>query len=304
MSNAVWTGLAAALSAAVLGSAWQLLSRHGVTTSLGPIEIALMRYGIPALVLLPVLRRVGLRPAGLPWSRLLALVAGGGLPFGLLVLAGAQLAPAAHIGVFMAGTMPVFTALACLILLRESVQPARWIGFAAIAAGVAWLGLTEPALAGAWRGDLLFLAASVAWAVHTVAFRGSGLTALQGAAVVNAWSLIGLLLVVPIIGAPRLHTAPWQDIAAQALGQGVLAGLFGVLAYMKAVERLGSTRASLSAALVPPLTAIGAAAVLGEALGQAVVGASVAVALGIALASGAWRVRLPRGRHNLPSSRV
>lgn len=282
--------MAAALMAAVLGAAWQLLTRHGVTTSLGPIEIALLRYGIPALVLLPVLLRVGLRPTALSWRAHAMLVAGGGLPFGLLVLAGAQFAPAAHIGVFMAGTMPVFTALACLWLLGEPIARMRWLGFACILAGVAWLALAGTAQApGAWRGDVLFLLAAVAWAGYTLAFRGSGLTPWQAAAVVNMWSLFGLLLILPWTGAARLFTAPWHDLALQAAGQGVLAGLLGIIVYMAAVARLGSSRAALSSALVPPLTALGASMLLGEAVGTATWWAAGLVAAGIGLASGGWR---------------
>lgn len=292
MHNATLIGIAAALAAALLGSAWQLLTRHGVTTSLGPIDIALLRYGIPALVLLPVLRRVGLRPRSVSWPRLAWLVAGGGLPFGLLVFAGAQLAPAAHMGIFMAGTMPVFAALAGLVLLGEQVRSTRWVGFAVIASGVIWLGLSQFSLASpAWRGDLLFVLASLAWAGYTVAFRGSGLSPFEAAAVINAWSLLALLLLLPWSGVPHLMTAPWQDVAMQVLGQGVLAGLLGLPAYMLAVKHLGSTRAALSSALVPPMTALGAGLLLHEPIGATVWGASLLVACGVALASGVspWR---------------
>lgn len=111
MNRNLAIGLLAALAAALIGSGWQIASRHGVTTTLGPLELAVLRYGIPALVLLPLLLRTGLFPQGLPRGRLGLLVLGGGLPFGLLALAGAQWAPAAHMGVFMAGSVPLFTAL-------------------------------------------------------------------------------------------------------------------------------------------------------------------------------------------------
>ena len=278
--------------AALFGAVWQLLTRHGVTTTLGPIEIALLRYGVPALVLAPVCWRVGLRPAGMSWGQLAMLAGGGGLPFGLLVLAGAQLAPAAHIGVFMAGTLPVFTAIACLLVLGEAIQPLRWLGFALILAGVSWLGLTGFALdATSWRGDLLFMLAAMAWAGYTLAFRRSGLTPWQGAAVVNMWSLLALLVMLPWTGAPRLLTAPWQDVLMQALGQGVMAGLLGLVAYMAAVARLGSARAALSSALVPALTALGGNWVLGEPAGPVTWGAAALVAFGIVLASGVLRRR-------------
>lgn len=289
MSNPLVLGTAAAVSAALLGVAWQLLTRHGVTTTLGPVDIAWLRYGIPALVLLPVLRRVGLRPAGLPAWRLALLVGGAGLPFGLLVVGGAQHAPAAHMGVFMAGTVPVFVALACRLLLGEAITPVRWLGLALIASGVAWLGASAfgAASLAAWRGDLLFVVAALAWTAYTVAFRGCGLGAWQAAAVINAWSALGLVALLPFSGESRLLTAPWRDVAVQALGQGVLAGLMGIIAYMAAVSRLGSARAALSSALVPPLTTLGAAWLLGEPAGPAAWAAVLLVACGIALASGA-----------------
>lgn len=288
-------GIAAALLAALLGSAWQLLTRHGVTTSLGPVEIALLRYGTPAVVLVPVLWRIGLRPPSLSWGRLAMLVAGGGLPFGLLVVGGAQFAPAAHIGVFMAGTMPVFTALACRLLLGEPIAPLRCLGFAIILAGVAWLGFSGTAAApGAWRGDLLFLLAAMAWAGYTLAFRGSGLTPWQAAAVINAWSVLGLLLLLPWTGASRLWTAPWGDVALQVAGQGVLAGLLGIIVYMTAVTHLGSSRAALSSALVPPMTALGASVLLAEPVDAGTWWAALAVTVGIVLASGGWSIRLRR----------
>ncbi len=294
MSNPLITGALAAVAAALLGVAWQLLTRHGVTTTLGPLDLAWLRYGIPALVLLPLLRRVGLRPAGMPAWRLAVMVAGGGLPFGLLVLGGAQFAPAAHMGVFMAGTIPVFTAVACLVLLGERVTPVRWLGLALICIGVGWLGASVFSQGlSTWRGDLLFILAALAWTAYTLAFRGCGLSPWQAAAVINGWSCLGLLLLLPLAwahgGTPRLFTAPWQDVAVQALGQGVLAGLMGIIAYMAAVSRLGSARAALSSALVPPFTALGAAWLLGEPAGAQTWVAVAHVAAGIVLASGAVR---------------
>jgi drug/metabolite transporter (DMT)-like permease len=143
----------------------------------------------------------------------------------------------------------------------------------------------------AWRGDILFMAAAMVWAMYTLAFRGSGLTPWQGAAVVNGWSALLLLPVALLWGVPRLASAPWADVAWQALGQGLLAGLLGLVTYMMAVARLGAARGSLSAALVPPITAVGAAWLLAERLTAATVLAAVLVTAGVALAAGLYRKR-------------
>lgn len=280
-------GLLAALAAALIGSGWQIVSRHGVTTSLGPVELAMLRYGVPALVLMPLWCRRGGLPSGVSVGRLALLVLGGGLPFGLVVLAGAQWAPAAHMGIFMAGCMPLFVSVGSRLVCGERLGGVRALGLLLMALGVAALGLSVwRGGLGAWRGDLLFVLAAVLWAAYTLAFRDCGLSAWQGAALVNLGSAVLLLPVLLVWGAPRLLSAPWADVALQALGQGVVAGLLGLVAYTVAIARLGADRAALSAALVPVFTALGAAGLLGEAPEP---GAWVALALvvpGVVLASG------------------
>lgn len=295
MDRKLLAGLIAALAAALIGSAWQLLSRHGVTTTLGPLDIALLRYGIPALLLCPLWlgskgllsRRAAQRA---PRMALVLLVVGGGLPFGLLVLAGAQWAPASHMGIFMAGSLPLFTAIGTRIHKGEKVQGLRLVGLACIAIGMALFaaGSFSPGSLN-WRGDLLFLAAAVLWTVYSLAFGHCGLTPWQAAAFVNGWSTLLLLPLVWIVGAPRLLAAPWPDVALQAMGQGVVAGVLGLVAYTAAIARLGAARASLSAALVPVLTTLGAAYWMGEAITGPVLVALALIVPGIVLASGAVR---------------
>jgi len=290
----LWVGALAALAAALIGSGWQIASRHGVTTTLGPVELAVLRYAVPALVLTPLWLRRSAWPVGLSRLRCALLVLCGGLPFGLVVLAGAQWAPAAHMGIFVAGSLPVFTALGGWLVSRERPAPSRLLGLALIVAGMVVFGAAGwRAVEGAWRGDLLFLLAALLWSAYTLAFRGSGLTPWQGAAVVNLGSALLLLPVLLVAGAPRLLSAPWADVAWQALGQGVAAGLLGLVVYSVAIARLGAARAALSAALVPLLTAAGGAWLLGEPVSGALVVAVLLVVPGLALGSGAL-AQLPR----------
>jgi drug/metabolite transporter (DMT)-like permease len=227
------------------------------------------------------------------------LVIGGGLPFGLLVLAGAQWAPASHMGIFMAGSLPLFTAIGARLQggqeghMGHKIGGMRLLGLGCIALGMA-LFAAGSFRSGSldWRGDLLFLAAAMLWAAHSLAFARCGLTPWQGAAFVNGWSALLLLPLVAIAGAPRLLSAPWADIALQAAGQGVGAGLLGLVVYMVAVARLGAARASLSAALVPVLTTLGAAWWMNEPVTGAVLLALALVVPGVVLASGAVRARV------------
>lgn len=287
MAPSIALGAAAALAASLMGAGWQLVSRHGVTTTLGPLDMAVLRYGVPALVLLPLWWRAlpAVRQAGLPLVALTVLT--GGLPFGLLVLAGAQWAPAAHIAVFVSGTIPVLAALLAWAGWRERIDAWRAGGFVLVLAGAALLALRgQSAGEGSWRGDLLFLVAALCWAVHTHAYRRTGLTPWQGAAVINGGSALLLALVLSFSGPLKLWTAPWQDVALQAAWQAVIAGLLGIVTYMAAVRHLGAARAALSAALVPPMTAVGEVMFLGAPVQPVVMLSAGLVALGVLLAGG------------------
>lgn len=292
MDRSLLAGLCAALAAALMGSAWQLLSRHGVTTTLGPLDIALLRYAVPALVLCPLWLGEGRKiPRETSRFALGLLVLGGGLPFGLLVLAGAQWAPASHMGIFLAGSLPLFTAIGARIHKGERLTRVRLAGLVCIAAGMALFGAGSFSPGSMeWRGDLLFLAAAMLWTLYSLAFGHCGLTAWQGAAFVNGWSALLLLPMLWIAGIPRLIAAPWTDVALQAAGQGIVAGVLGLVAYTAAISRLGAARAALSAALVPVLTTLGAAWWMNEPITPFVLAALALVVPGIALASGAMRV--------------
>ena len=287
MNVSLAIGVAAAIGAALVGSVWQVATRFGVTTTLAPLDLAVLRYGVPALLLLPLLLRHGLWPASGPAWLFVPMLLGAGLPFGLLAMGGAAFAPVAHMGVLMAGTIPVFAGLLAAAVLGTRLTPARFVGFGVIAAGVALV--AGKALLQrhdqAWIGDLLFLAAAFAWAVYTVAFQKSGLSPWHATALLAFASALGA---VPLWawsgGWDRMAAAPWRDLAAQTLAQGILAGVAGQWTFALAIRHLGPTRAALSGALVPALSALGGLAILGEWPGPAALGGAAAIALGIVVA--------------------
>lgn len=291
--NLVLGGLAA-LGATLIASGWQLASRHGVTTTLGPLDLALMRYGIPALLLCPLVLKKGFIPRTASRAALVLMVVGGGLPFGLLVLAGAQWAPASHIGVFMAGSIPIFTALGGRVFKGHTITRERVLGLGAIACGMLVFAIGNFGdAATTWPGDVMFLSAGVLWSAYSLSLRLSELTPWEAAAFVNGCSSILLVPLLLVVGVPRLLTAPWDDVAFQVLGQGVVAGVLGLVAYTVAISRLGRARASLSTALVPLMTALGGTWLLDERLSAPTLWALFLVVPGIAVAGGALQ-RAPK----------
>ncbi|MEM8812872.1 MAG: DMT family transporter, partial [Pseudomonadota bacterium] len=238
-------GILAWLAAAGVGVTWQLATRFGVTTTLTPIDLALLRYVIPAVVLLPLLVRNGFWPtAGSP-VLLPLIIVGAGLPFGLLGMAGAQFAPASHMGALLPGSMPVFVAVLSAIFLGECFTKIRLIGLGAVVSGVACVvGGTVSGSAGSpdvLVGDLLFLLAGVFWAVYTIAYRKSGLDPWHGAALICFWSALLVMPLWALSAEAKLAEALLPDIVMQMAAQGVLAGLMGLAAYAAAIRHLGAS---------------------------------------------------------------
>jgi len=217
-------GLLAWTVTVLIGASWQLATRFGVTTTLTPIDLALLRYVIPAVALLPILFRRGFLPTSVPpWIHVL-IVGGGGLPFGLLGMAGAQFAPASHMGALLPGSMPIFVALLSVLILGERFGKGRIIGLGVIVIGVVCV--VAAALSGpaggpsVLFGDTLFIVAGVFWAVYTVAYRKSGLDPWHGAALICFWSAVLIVPIWVIMPNTALLSAPLADIALQVVAQG------------------------------------------------------------------------------------
>ena len=289
-------GLLAWLITVTVGAGWQLATRFGVTTTLTPIDLALLRYVIPAIALFPILVRHGFWVKDRPLWILALIVIGGGLPFGLLGMAGAQFASASHMGALLPGSMPIFVALLSVVFLGERFGRGRILGLGIIILGVACVvGATLFGTTGGSNvllGDALFISAGVFWAIYTVAYRKSGLDPWRGAALICFWSSILVLPIWIMSPSAALLDAPLPDIALQVAAQGILAGLIGLAAYGAAIRHLGASVAAVSGAVVPALTAIGGYLLLGEALSWLTAIGVASVAVGIWVYAGSPGVSL------------
>jgi drug/metabolite transporter (DMT)-like permease len=287
MSPSVLAGALAGCGSALIGGGWQVMTRDATTRAgLAPGDLALLRYCIPALILLPVLLGLLPRLRRMRWQPLVLMLAGGGLPFGLLAIAGTRYSPAAHMGVLVAGASPLMAAALASALWQERIATWRLAGLALVAAGVFTLGARVLlASQGSLLGTAMFLAAALLWAGFTLSFRRSGLTPWEATAFVNGGSALLLLPWLAWHGS-GLDAVPWPQLATAALWQGLLAGVGGLALFSMAIARLGAAPAAAFGALAPVVSAIAGWAWLGERL-SAVEWLAVACATaGVALASG------------------
>ncbi|MBA4098940.1 MAG: EamA/RhaT family transporter [Rhodospirillum sp.] len=281
-------GSLAALASVLVWSGWIVFTRHGVTTDVPAVTLGLLRYAIPTLVMLPILLRSGAAYRRAGWLKCAIMVFGSGAPFFLICSLGMTFAPAAHVGVMLPGVLPMFVALFAFLLFGERFGGARLCGYGMVLAGV--LALCGASLleagAGDWRGHVLLLVSAASWACFTLAFKRSGLTAWQAAALINAVSVVIMVAIDLTQGGPNLWDLPWQTLATQGFAQGILSGLLALAAYSYAVTVLGASKASAFVSLTPALTAMVAALSLGEWPDGMAVAAILVVGAGVALASG------------------
>ncbi|MGE0746854.1 MAG: DMT family transporter [Rhodospirillales bacterium] len=283
-----WVGRAAGFAAVLVWSAWLVSTRYGVSTTLGPADVAFVRYVVPALILFPVLLRHGLGLRRGERGTTLIMVAGAGIPFYLVAASGMQFAPMSHISALLPGTVALWTALIAAAALGERPDRGRLAGLALILAGVAAIGGLSlvAGVAGQWQGHLLLLLGAMMWSCYTVAMRRKATGAWRAAAIVNVYSALVFAPVYVTAFEPRLFDAPWRDVAIQVVAQGILSGVVAMILYGIAVRRLGAGRAAAFNALLPALATLLAVPALGELPDLPAVAGIVAVSLGVALATG------------------
>lgn len=290
-SNPLAAGYAGAAVTVLIWATWVVATRHTAATPLGTIDIGLIRYGVPAILLAPVWLRTGLLPKGVPLRLVVVMVAGAGALFFQITAAALHVTPAAPGGILLGGSMPLATALIGMALFGERPDRMRLAGLAAIVSGVVILLAASLQKSGmTMTGFLLLPLGAVLWAGFTHAFRRSGLSALEGAALVAAWSFLIHLGLAAVFGT-HLAAASLPDLALQVTSQGILSGLVATFAYGTAIRALGGSQAAAFTAITPVLATLGGAVFLGESFGAAEMAAALVVGAGVALSTGIFSPR-------------
>ncbi|RAU22826.1 EamA/RhaT family transporter [Paramagnetospirillum kuznetsovii] len=249
----------------VIWTGFILVTRLGGTGTLTPFDIGAIRFGTAVILVLPLWLRAK-RPSLLT-PKVIALTLTGGLGYTLLTYSAFRLAPAAHGGILLSGFQPFAMPICAWAIMGERPSPLRWAGMAVIALGAATLAYEVfQADQSTLGGDLMFVAASVCWALYTVLARRWRIAPWE--VTVNVAMLAAIVyLPIYLLALPkRILEAGAGEILLQVAYQGVLAAVIQMVIYMRAVELLGTSRMGMLVALVPPLGALAAVPVLGEPL--------------------------------------
>jgi drug/metabolite transporter (DMT)-like permease len=295
--RARWIGGACALAVLAIWTSFILIARSSARHTLTPFDIAFLRFLFSGLVVLPLaLWRGPMLRQGLGGAHALrrgATLAGlAGIVYCAFAYSGFFFAPVAHAAVLLPGSLPLWSTLFALLLLGEKLTRTRLIGLSMIVLGDALVGGNSllQAFDGqrVWKGDLLFLGASMVWALYGVLCRRWRIGAIDATLAI---ALGCLLSYVPLFALAAgsgllpsgLAAAPWREIVFQAVYQGGFAMLIAGLAFTQVVTTFGPIRTTMITALVPSLAALSAVPLLGETLSPAALGGLACVTLGLLL---------------------
>lgn len=294
-SNGRTLGLAYACAVVGLYSGFVLVSRYGLTSSLGLTDLTALRFGIGGLLLAPILLWNGL--GGVKLGQAFVLAALGGFGFALFVYAGLSLAPAAHGSILTHGTLPLSTTLLSWLFFRIAIERRQVLALGAIASGIAFMavdGLQHPANS-LLPGDLCLLAASFCWSGYGLYVRHLRLAASQAAAIVAGVSAIVFLPIYGLLDGPSLLEMPREELLIQGIFQGVLIGALSIFIYTRAVTLLGSAEIAMFTASVPLVTTLGGYLLLDE-------WPSASVLMGLALVTSGLFLGLRHRTHGEPQA--
>ncbi len=293
-------GLVAAAITVVIWTSFIVIARASVKGTLTPFDIGLARIIGASLVLVPLgvwlVRRdrveavqnaapdsslkgvhasslFGLSPLPLRVTAICGVF--GSFAYAALAYSGFTFAPAAHASVLMPGSLPLWTSLLAVPLLGLRITAVRALGLALIVAGDLLVGGASllHAFDGGqvWKGDVLFMTASLCWAIYSVLTRRYALEPVRATVAITVFAfmtyvpLYGLLLLTHVLHS-QLLSAPVGEVLFQMGFQGLGSVVISGITFNLMVQHYGPVRSTMITALVPGLSALAAVFFLGEPL--------------------------------------
>ncbi|KIN61017.1 Integral membrane protein [Sulfitobacter noctilucae] len=281
-----WTGYGAAWIIVFVWSFWLIVSRIAEDSGLTIYDLAALRYGLACVVALPLcIYYRAWEGMSLYQIAVLSFILG---PIYILsVFSGFLFAPAAHGGIFMNGILPLVGIVIGFLLYRAVPGRRQLVGGVLIlvsAVVLAWDG-SASLVAGAWKGDLLFVIGAVFFSFYMILserWKPRPMQIIFCGTVVNA----AIYLPVWVLFLPSgMADAPAGPFWLQAIYQGFVPNLIGLLFVAHASRTIGNGNTAVILAAVPAGGAVLGAILLGETLGWISITALALLTLGLLIAT-------------------
>jgi len=266
--NPYQSGIVSLILTLIIWSSYFVALRSGAQSQLTHFDMAILRFILPAVVLLPVLYRAKARILATKKRYLVGIMAGAGLPFYILSVIASSEVQAVVGSLLIPGVTPIFVTMIAVCCYGESLARRRCLGLLVVVIGVfilvsAELESDNPQII----GPTLYLIAAVLWALYTVSIRMSKLSSLEVAAILNVSAAVIIGIAMPFeVFTSNLNQVSLYEIFPQLLIMGVFCGLISVVTYSKAIKSLGAELSACWGALTPVFVAILAYFLLSEQL--------------------------------------
>jgi drug/metabolite transporter (DMT)-like permease len=266
--------------------------------AVAPLAFNALRFPFAAAIVTVAHRRLSTSfwPARRDVPRLLVLGLLGNVVYQLCFVFGLANTRASTASVLLAGT-PIVTAVLSVALGHERLSRQVWAGVVIACSGIVLVVGAGSGTGGGREtmlGDLLMIAATIAWAVYSVGCRD--LIRDNGAVAVTAWSLWAGTIGIILIGLPAVLALDARSLSLGTwLAVGYAGGMSVGVAYVLwsyGVRHLGNTRTSTYSNLVPVVAVIVAWLWLGEQPGPGQLGGAVIIIAGVMLAQRRERPRI------------
>lgn len=258
-----------------------LLSRLNAQWHILPWDVTALRFALAFLILMPIL--LYQRNLQFLWHKeavILALF--GGIAYCLTSYSAFMYAPAAHAAIFLNGCIPVCTAVAAFIMLKQPFDKHIWASLVFMLSALAAMAylLSKQSSHPFGLGDVLFFVSAIWWAIFTILLRQSTLTAWQAMCSVAIWSAIIYLPIYLLFLPKNLSVASPLHLAIQTAFHGILVVIVATLSYVEAIKRLGAFKTGSIVTLAPFIAAVLAVPLLHEPLSLAIVCGLIGMGIG------------------------
>lgn len=248
-------GLAAAFGWAIYNVGVEIGRAEGFTSA----DLTLLRYIVPAIVLLPllILRRRAVA-ARLGFAKAAALTVAIGPGFAFLFNTGYGIAPLAHAVVISPGVTMITANVLSVVIDRRPLPLHRQVGILILIAGLAAIAIDQPPpkdpSTAAWIGDLCFVGTGFLWGLFTYLLGRWRLDPIDTTAAIGLMASIVFVPIYLIWFVPA--DLPLSDWALQVIYQGLLGGCLAIILFAAAIATIGPGLGGLFPALVPPLAVL------------------------------------------------
>jgi drug/metabolite transporter (DMT)-like permease len=244
------------------------ISRHAVLNGFHVYDMTALRFGVAAVLLLPLfLKAGGFRDcAGIGWGRGLVLTLSSGLPMTLLMMQGLALSPAAHGASIGPGTVTVIGALGGWLIFGVDPGKRGLMGIGVVMGGLALIALaaTTSGAKSVLLGDLCFFGVGLLWGGYPLLLQLWKVDALRATAVLAVLSALAFWPWYLFNGAERLLALPTGPMLFHGFNQGVLNMVIGLWLWGHAVKLVGAAESGRFPPLIPVIGTLSAIPLLGE----------------------------------------